>query len=355
MSRESVEILAELCDAIGVSGFEDEVRSIIERRIASHADEIRTDALGNLIALRHARDPDAPTLMIDAHMDEIGLVVSYIEPAGFLRFAPIGGWDCRVLPGQAVAVRTRDGRRLRGVIGVPPPHIQPDDDRKRAYPAESLFIDVGAQSREEAAGFGIRAGDCAVPFHPFSELPNGAVLGKALDDRAGCAVLVCALQELAALPRPEMNVAAVFSTFEEVGARGAAVAAFQMEPRIALVLEGTTAGDFPGIPDSRCPCAQGRGPAITIVDKLTHCAPEIVGMLEAIAERDGIPFQMKMPLFGGTDAARIGIARSGVRTGILSVPCRYIHSPVGTLMINDLDDAVRLTVAFVRKCHELAR
>jgi endoglucanase len=237
------------------------------------------------------------------------------------------------------------------VIGTVPPHIQKDEDRRKPYAAETLFIDTGARSREEATALGIRVGDSAVPDYPFAELAGGAIVGKALDDRAGCAVLVRVLEELRGSGDGcAVNIAAVFSTFEELGARGAHVAAYSVAPQAALVLEGTVAGDFPGVPESRCPSVQGRGPAITIMDRNTHCAPRVVAALEEIADRDGIPWQHKRPIFGGTDGARIHISRGGVPTGIVSVPCRYIHSPHATLRMEDFENTVRLATAFARAC-----
>lgn len=351
--NDSIGLLRELCDAHGVSGYEDDVREIIGRRVKPLVDEVRTDPLGNLIAVREGATPAAPTLMIDAHMDEIGLVVSYVERAGFLRFAAVGGWDERVLPAQAVAVRTRAGTIVPGVIGAIPPHIQRDEDRRKPYGVDAMFIDVGARSREEVAELGIGVGDSAVPSQPFGVLSNGAVMGKALDDRAGCAVAIQVLEALASEPRLPVRVAAVFSTFEEVGARGAHVASYTVDPQIALVLEGTVAGDFPGVPESRSPSAQGRGPVVTIMDRNTHCPPKVVRFLESLAERNGIEYQHKTPIFGGTDGARIHVSRAGVLTGIVSVPCRYIHSPRAVMRMDDFEQTVRLAGAFARECATL--
>lgn len=348
----TAELLRSLCECIGVSGFEDEVRELIRGRVCQLVDEVRTDALGNLICMRKAADAAAPTVMLDAHLDEIGLVVSHIDKHGFLRFATVGGWDERVLPAQPVMVVARDGHRVPGALGVPPPHILRDDARN-PYKAEDLFIDIGASSREEVAALGVGMGDSAVPWQPFTMLANNTVMAKALDDRAGCAVLIRVLEVLARDERLPVNVAAVFSAFEEVGARGAKVAAFEVAPRAALVLEGTTAGDYPNVPEQRCPCVQGRGAVITIMDRVCHCAPKVVRLLEDLATADGIPFQFKTPIFGGTDAARIQMERSGVLTGIVSVPCRYIHSPTSTLRLDDLEACIGLAVAFAKNCYRL--
>lgn len=354
----SLELLEKLCNTVGVSGYENETRELIRGIVTPFVDEVYTDPLGNLVAVRHAHDIGErhqfhPTLMLDAHMDEIGMVVSHVEPEGFLRFALIGGWDERVLPAQAVTLLTRDGARLRGVIGTAPPHIQKDEERRKPYGADALFIDVGARGRDEVAAMGIRVGDCAVPDRPFEHLTADTVMGRALDDRAGCTVLIRVLQAIADEPRLPVNVAAAFTTFEEIGARGAHVAAHTIKPAMALVLEGTVAGDCPGVPASRCPSRQGAGPAITIMDRHTHCSPVIVRFLEELADREGIPWQHKTPIFGGSDAARIHISRAGVPTGIVSVPCRYIHSACSTLRLDDLERTVELATAFTRECRAM--
>lgn len=350
---DTIEILRELCNAHGVTGYEDDVRAPIEKRITPLADSVRTDALGNLIATKQTAGPDAPTLLLDAHMDEIGLIISYIEPTGFLRFATVGGWDERVLPAHAVDVRTTAGKKVRGVIGVPPPHIQRSEEKSKPYSPDALFIDVGARSADEVAELGIRVGDSAVPSYPFAELAGGAVLGKALDDRAGCTVVLRAFEELSKSANLKVNLAATFTTFEETGGRGAAVASFGVNPQIALVLEGTVAGDFPGVPAARNPSRQGAGPAITLVDRTAHFPRKYVQFLQELADRQGIPHQLKTPIFGGTNAARIQMAREGVPTCVVSVPCRYIHSPHATLRLDDLENTIRLTTAFARECNAL--
>lgn len=355
-SCSTTEILRSLCNAHGVSGYEDDVRALVEQQIASLVDEVRTDALGSLVAFRRTASPDAPTLLIDAHLDEIGLIISYIEPNGFLRFATIGGWDERVLPAHAVDIRTYNGQRYRGVLGIPPPHIQSADDKKRPYQLENLFIDVGASSADEVRAMGIQVGDSAVPYYPFTEMPNGCVMGKALDNRAGCTVLIRVLQNLfqkaEGADLPKVNVAASFTAFEETGAFGAAAVAYRSAPQIALVLEGTVAGDFPGVPPSRSPSIQGRGPAITLVDRSAQFPRRYVKFLQDLADRDGIPHQLKTPVYGGTNGARIQMSRSGVPTCVISVPCRYIHSPHAMLRLQDLENTIALTTTFVRECHQ---
>jgi len=347
---ETLAMLESLSNALGVSGFEDDVRETIRPLVAPLVDETRVDPLGNLIAIRRGRT--ARTLMLDAHMDEIGLIVSHVEEAGFLRFAPIGGWDTRILPGQAVTIRTRGGVLHRGVIGTIPPHLLSAEERTKPQPVETLFIDVGADSAGAVAERGIRVGDPAALAYPFQTLPDGNVLGKALDDRVGCTVMLKALEALAG-SMPELTVACNFAVAEEVGLRGARTAAYQLDPVIALALEGTVAADVPGVSGPRQVTRLGHGPAISVADNTIVVRPQLVRALERIAESRGIPYQLKAPLFGGTDAGAIHLNRGGVLAGGISVPCRYIHAPLSLLRLSDLDGAVRLVTAFVEEAHAL--
>lgn len=352
-SDQTLQILKELSEAHGVSGYEDDVRELVRRRLAKLPCDFKTDALGNLFAYFPAPSPDAPVLMLDAHLDEIGLVISYVEPNGFLRFTTVGGWDERVLPAHAVDVKTESGDIFRGVIGTPPPHISKPEERNKPFALENLFIDVGAGSSDEVAEMGIRVGDSAVPSYPFTELTNGRVIGKALDDRAGCTVLIRTLEELfgAGVPDLPMQVVAVFSTFEEVGARGAQVASFEVAPDLAIVLEGTVAADGPGVPAARCPSRHGGGPVLTLIDRTAQLPRRLVRFIEDIGRENGIPTQLKTPSYGGTNAARIQMVRSGVPVSVISVPCRYIHSPHSILRLDDLEHTIQLTTALVRQAY----
>ncbi len=348
---ETLALLETLSNTFGVSGFEDDVRDVIQPLAAAHADEVRTDVLGNLIATRRGRSPR--TLMIDAHMDEIGFIINHIEDSGFLRFATIGGWDARVLPAQAVTIRTRDGALARGVIGTLPPHILSAEERAKPIPVEALFIDVGAGSADDVAQRGIRIGDPATLAYPFQALPNGCVLGKALDDRVGCAIM---LQVLGALAdrTPELTVTCNFAVCEEVGLRGAHTAAYQIDPVIALALEGTIAADVPGVTGARQITRLGNGPAVSLADRSTIVRPQMARALERIADAHGIPYQYKTPGgYGGTDAGAIHLSRGGVLAGGVSVPCRYIHTPLSLLQMSDVEGAIRLVGAFVEEAHTL--
>ena len=347
---DNVELLGELSSQFGVSGFEGEVREWICKNIREWVDAIEIDVLGNLMA-RINPDRDF-VLMLDAHMDEIGIMVSYVEENGFLRFAPIGGWDPRVFPAQQVEIRSRDGKKHRGVIGASPPHIQTPEEQKQALKVEDLFIDIGVNSREEVGVLGIGPGSPGCLHYPFQLLNTGRAMGKALDDRVGCAILIRCL-EYFSKHRPDFTLVANFAIGEEVGLRGAKTAAYQIQPDVALVIEGTVGADTPGIPAHRCPARLGRGPAISVADKSIIVNPSFVAFIEQIAEASNIPWQHKVPLTGGTDAGEIHVAGRGVLTGVISVPCRYIHSPSSVVDLKDFEHTLSLVIEVVRRAREI--
>ena len=334
-----IDILQQLSDAFGVSGFEDDVRKAITDLISPHVDEVKTDVLGNLIALR--RGSGDKMLMLDAHTDEVGFVVKWIDDRGYLRIAPIGGWDDRIVPGHRVVIVTRDGSRAYGVIGTAPPHILSPEERKAPIRMEKMFVDIGATSREEVSEMGIRIGDPMTIHYPFTELRSGYVTGKAFDDRAGCTVLVDAARRLADVDL-DMNVAFSFVFGEEVGLRGARTAAFTLEPDIAIAIEGTIGADMPGVAEESQPVRLGIGPAISVADRSIVVSRRMLTFIEQIADAAAIPYQYKLPTYGGTDAGAIHLTRGGVLAGVISVPCRYIHSPISTLRLNDLEHTIRL-------------
>jgi endoglucanase len=346
----SVQLLEKLSTAFGVSGFEDDVRHVIAQQVKPLVDEVRVDPLGNLIATRTGTSDF--TLMLDAHMDEVGLIISYIEEKGFLRFALLGGWDVRILPAQVVKIRTRAGKLITGVIGSVPPHVLKPEDREKPFKLEDLFIDVGAASAEDVQKMGIRIGDPAVPYYPFEQLSDTVVGGKAFDDRAGCAVAIRALQELQK-ETLDLTLVCNFAIGEETGLRGARAAAYSINPTVALALEGTIGADVPGVAPARQPTTLGKGPAITIADSSLVTSRRVVEALEKVAEQLKISYQYKLPIYGGTDAGAIHTTRGGILSGVLSVPCRYIHSQFSLLRLDDFESTVKLTVGFVRECRGL--
>ncbi len=340
---DSYTLLEQLCNIPGVSGFEDDVREQILALVTPLVDEVRVDTLGNLIATR--RGTSDFKLMLDAHMDEIGFMVQHVDEQGFVRFTPIGGWDARLLPSHLLTIITRDGKRVEGLIGTQPPHILKPSDREKVIQIEDMFLDVGAISRDEVTAIGVRVGDPIVIHYPFRRIGADSVAGKALDDRAGCAVIIQTLEALRGAS-VDATISAAFVVSEERGLIGARTAAFQIEPDMAIAIEGTVAADMPGVSAQRQPSALGKGPALTVADGSFIAKRKMVRALETIADREGIPYQIKVPPYGGTDAGAIHQSRGGVLSGVISVPCRYIHSPFNVCRLSDFDNSWKLLTAF---------
>lgn len=346
----TIELLRGLSETFGVSGFEGEVRGGIRSLVEPLADRVEEDPLGNLHAV--IEEGGSFTVMLDAHMDEVGFVIKGIEENGFLRLAPIGGWDPRVLPGQAILVRGRGGEKYWGVVGAVPPHVQEAEEKNRVLGWKDLFADIGAKAAGEVRRMGIRVGSPAVLHQPFRVLGDETILGKALDDRAGCALLIKVLESMAR-QRPGCRVVATFSSSEEVGSRGARVAAQRWEPQMAFVLEGTLATDTPGVrPDQRV-SSLGLGPVLTAVDRSLIVPEGLLERIIAVAESLGIPWQIKTPLVGSTDGGAIQLSAGGVITAVVAVPCRYIHSPGCMMRLTDLLHAEHLVEALVRDAEKI--
>jgi putative aminopeptidase FrvX len=327
-------ILQQLSEAFGVSGNEDAVRKIIADAVRDHVDELHSDTIGNLFAVKKTRGAKrAFKVMIAAHMDEVGLMIVGYDGSGGLRFQPVGGIDDRILPGKVLLVGPD---KIPGVIGVKPVHLLKGDEWKQAAKMDSMVIDIGASSKEEAEKL-VKLGQW-VAFATRYRKAGRMATGKAFDDRAGCAVLV----ELLRGARFPFDLYGVFTVQEEVGLRGARVAASAVEPDCAFVLEGTVCDDLPKDKDTSPTTELGKGPAISLMDRSAFADRRLVDHLVATADKLGIPYQFKQPGVGGTDAGAITRSKTGVPTVPVAVPCRYIHSPVSRLSLDDFDNTVRL-------------
>ena len=338
---EKIQLLETLSQAFGPPGFEDEVRAIIRQEVTPLVDRMEEDPIGNLTAWRDGSGDKI--VMLDAHTDEVGLIISHVDERGFLRFAPLGGWDGRLFPGSRVTLKGKEGM-VSATVGFAPPHITPPEKRDKAVPVEDLFLDAGGRNRAQIADLGLMAGTPGVLEGTFRHLADTVYLSKAFDDRAGCAAAIEILSQMQAKDLP-FTLAVNFATSEELGLRGARVAGRRIAPDVALVLEATTAGDFPGVPDHLSPCRMGQGVALTIADRTMVTSPRMLRFLQDVAQNQKIPFQLKQPLFGGTDAGEIHLSGGGVLTGVLAVPCRYIHSPSSVMDLNDLEGMIRLALA----------
>ena len=333
-----INTLKTLCALSGVSSFEDEVRDYIRQRVTPYATDLRVDAMGNLILLKKGARATGNKLMLCAHMDEVGLIIKSITEDGYLKFGCVGGIDRRVLLGKQVALGEQ---KVTGVIGLKAIHMTTAEERKKVPKLEEYYIDIGVKSREEAEKL-VGIGDCGVFVSDVVEFGDGMLKAKAIDDRVGCAVLVKLLEEN--LP---MDCTFVFTVQEEVGTRGAFGSAFSVTPEIALVLEGTTAADNPALDESLQVCWPGKGPVLSWMDGGSIYDRGLFELLRDLADRNGLPWQMKHYLAGGTDASAIQRTKSGVRVAGISAAVRYLHAPSSVANISDMEHMLTLARLFV--------
>ena len=347
--EEFFSLLKRLADSFGISGYEDEIRGIVIDLLRDAADELRVDRFGNVIA-RKRGGRGAPRILWDSHMDEIGFFVRFIDDRGFLYLSPVGGWSPRILPGQRVRVRTRDGRLVRGVIGSKPPHLMKPEERDKVVPLEKLFVDIGVSSREEAEALGVEVGSPVDLDREAVRLAGTRVTGKAFDNRVGVAVLVKAFREMDGL---DQDLYLVIAVQEEVGLKGARVAAQQIQPDAAIAVDTTTASDVPDVPRQDWVAEVGKGPVLKVADGRSASgligSPRLLRLLEETARELGIPYQRSILPGGTTDATAIALTGKGVPSVVVAVPTRYIHSPVELLDINDALNAAKLVKEATKK------
>jgi endoglucanase len=329
--------LRELSEAVGVSGAEEAVRDLIVDQIRDYVDDLRVDALGNLLAVRRGTGQMNLRVMAAAHMDEVGLMVMGFDSDGLIRFSAIGGLDARILPGTRVLVGPD---KAPGVVLWAPIHL---NKAENTVSIEKLRVDIGAANRDMAQN-AAEIGDRIAFASPFDDL-GPTVRGKALDDRAGCASLISLIQ---GDPFP-FDLQVAFTVQEEVGLRGARVAAQYFEPDLAFVLESTACHDLPqdpDEPDQTTITRLGGGPAITVVDRSMISDPRLVRHLVRVAEAEGIPCQFRSPQYaGGTDAGAIHLTGPGVPSIVVANPCRYLHAPYSIMSVSDFENQGRLVRA----------
>ena len=340
----NVDLLRTLIAAPGIAGFERQVRDVVERELAPLVDDVRVDRLGNLIATKHAARgvTGGPTILMAAHMDEIGFLVRYVDERGFIRLQPLGSLDPRVLLAQRVIVHAADGTRIPGVIEttVDPLHFGPPADRKRPD-LRDLFVDVGPATSQ------IEIGDM-VTLDRDLVATGERITSKALDDRLGLYIMIEAMRRLG---DQGSTVVAVATTQEEVGSRGAVVAGYDIDPDICIALDLTVANDIPGVNPDQEVTRLGAGPAIKLMDTTQISHPRIVRHLRDLARQHDIPYQLEVLNHGGTDASLIQRLRAGVAVVTLSVPARYIHTVNETVAITDVDHSVTLLAVYLRDAH----
>jgi len=317
-------LIQKLVETAGPPGYEAQIRSVILHEIESHADQVWVDALGNLIARKGAENPTGMKIMLAAHMDEIGIIVTHIEKNGFARFTSLGGIYPEYLPGGRV-------RFLDGVIGVI--NMERREDPGALPTLEQMYIDLGATSRQTCP---VRVADVAVMERPFIDM-GARLVSKAMDDRIGAAVLIETLQQVSDSPH---ELYFVFSVQEEVGIRGATTAAYAINPDLGIAVDVTRTGDTPNC--KKMAVSLGKGPAIKVRDGGMLSDPRVVDWMVRNAESAHIPYQLEILEGGTTDARAIQISREGVPAGCLSIPCRYVHAPSEMVDYSDVQGAVRL-------------
>ncbi|MGI6658058.1 MAG: M42 family metallopeptidase [Dethiobacteraceae bacterium] len=327
------ELLKKLSETYGPSGREDEIARVIREEIQDYVDEVFLDKMGNLFAVKKGT---GTKVMVAAHMDEIGVIITYIDKNGFLRFSNIGGVSPFIMLGQRVVF----ANGTVGTIGME----KLDDIKKLTL--DKLYLDIGAKDREEAAKL-VKIGDIAVSQRQLVFAGDRAI-GKAMDNRAGCAVLIQAMRELG---DTNNEVYAVFTTQEELGLRGARTSSYRVNPDLGLAVDVTLVGDTPEAPPMSVEL--GKGAAIKVKDNSVICHPKVKEMLTKIAEEHQIPYQFEVLTAGGTDAGAIHLTREGIPSGVISIPCRYVHTPGEMVDMDDMESAVKLLKTFLTQPIEM--
>ncbi len=340
------ELMKQILNAAGISGHEGQIGALLANELKKSCEEVRTDLFGNVIARKGS---GGKRIMIAAHMDEIGLMVKHISKEGFIYFIKVGGIDDRVLVGQRVIIKGEKGD-VQGILGLKPPHLQKEEERKKPVKYEDMFIDIGASSREEAFAR-VSLGDQVI-FEPNAGVLNGKFCyGKAVDNRVGCYALLKIMERISV----NAEVYAVMTAQEEVGLKGGRTASFRIDPDFALAVDTTIAGDTPQIKETESSLKLGAGVAVTIIEASGRgvMVSEPVKKLILDAARDNkIRHQMDIIEGGMTDGAVIHINREGIPTGVLSIPTRYIHSPTAVFHEDDVQSAIDLAVKVIEKVCE---
>lgn len=330
-------LLERLCNECGVSGDEGRIRDIIKSEITPYVDDITVDSMGNIIALKKGKDSKKKVMMA-AHMDEVGFIISGITDKGYLKFKTVGGIDTRVIISKKVLV---GDKKVHGIIGMKAIHLQGASERENVPDVSDLTIDIGANSKEEAKKR-VSIGDYATFDTLYSDFGTDKVKAKALDDRVGCAALVEALKGDC-----EYDLYACFTTQEEVGLRGATACAYRINPDIALVMEGTTCSDVYKCDEKDYVTKCGGGAVLSFMDGSTIFDAKLREKLYNLAEENNILVQYKKAATGGTDAGIIHKTCCGVKTAVIAVPCRYIHSPVSVASKADIDAVKKFACMFI--------
>lgn len=353
MKKNLLNTLTALDNVFGVSGDEDKVAEELRKQMEGLYDEHIEDPMGNQIFIKKGKDPDRK-IVFSAHMDEIGFIVNYIEPNGFARFLPVGYHDDRTAVNQDMVVICDDGSLVYGVTGSKPAHIMTEEDHEKVVKIEELYVDFGTDSAEETRALGVEIG-CYMAFNRQGYVLNNGkyYTGKSVDDRAGLAVLVEVMREIKD-ENLDFSVVVVGSTQEEVGMRAGGPIVNRLNPELFMAVDVALTGDTPGIEERQCSCVMGKGPAIKYYDwdpilgaTGNNVPRRLTKKLVDLAKEKNIPFQREVLTGGGTDAWSAAMAGTSVLTGGISIPQRYMHTTVGTVHMDDLENTVKLTKEFI--------
>jgi putative aminopeptidase FrvX len=346
MSDKTLELLRELTEAFGISGYEQEVREIIRRNL-QNITVIEQDRLGSIVCRKNGKT-EIPRIMMAGHMDEIGFIVKLITDEGFIKFSPVGGWWGHVMLAQRVVIKTQKGN-VPGLIGSKPPHILSEEERKKLLDPKDMYVDIGATSSDEVKGLGIRPGDPIIPVFPFTISGTGKTyLAKGFDDRVGCALLINVIKNLVHENHPN-TVYGVGTVQEEVGLRGARTSTWVVEPDVGLTMETGVAGDVPDVKKEDAQAKLGKGPVIVIRDGSMIPNLRLRDLFIETAEELRIPYQFDLLERGGADSGAIHLHRRGVPNLVIAVPTRHIHSHAGIIHRDDYDQTVKLVTAVIKK------
>lgn len=329
----------DLCRLAGVSGSEEKIREYIISQISSHC-TYEVDALGNIIAYKRGKNSPFNKVMFCAHMDEVGFLISDICDDGCLNFVVIGGVDPRVLIGKKVRIHPGN---ILGVIGAKPIHLQTKEEREKIHKADELYIDIGAFSKEEAEKY-VSIADYAVFESDYVEFGENFIKAKALDDRAGCSILIEMIKS-----DLEYDSFFVFNIAEEIGLAGAGVSSFEINPDIAFVIEATTAADFHNVPENKKACRLGNGPVISFMDHSTYYSKRLFNLAKDISKENNIKLQIKELVAGGNDSGVIHTTGMGIETLAISLPCRYLHSPSSVICYDDYESTKDLCIELLKR------
>jgi len=349
LDKKSLDLMKEMMEAFGPSGFEREVNGMAKAYMEPYSDDVVVDKLGTVTFVARGSS-EGPRVLLAGHTDEVGFIVSTVTKEGYLTFNPLGGWWDQVLLGQRVTIRTNKGL-VPGVIAAKPPHILPQEERSKVVTKSQMYIDVGCSSEEEVEELGVKMGDPVVPWSPFSIIRDGKVaMGKAFDDRIGAFVLMEAIRRIkeGKIEHPN-TVYGAATVQEEVGLRGATTISHVVDPDVAIVLEVDIAGDVPGIKPQDAPTKMGEGPGLLTYDRSMIPNQPLKEFVIKVAKEAGIPLQLSQVSGGSTDAGRIHMSRAGCPSVVISVPTRHIHSHVGLLSLEDVDNAIRLVIELLKR------